>query len=76
MNNEIVTERKPQIRLHYKEVVALINLIEETIKDEASEKLDFSNLSHSELSAYSRLQEMRKQQEAYAASLTGNKKDQ
>jgi hypothetical protein len=56
--------QKP-IRLHYQEVLALIAIVEDAIADESG-RLDFSQLSHTELRAYARLGEMKKAQEGYA----------
>lgn len=56
------------IRLHYKEVLSLINLIEEFVKNDESGKPDFSQLNPIELRAYSRLGEMKKAQETYFQS--------
>jgi hypothetical protein len=61
--------QKP-IRLHYQEVLALLAIVEDTITDETG-RLDFSQLSHTELRAYARLGEMKKAQESFV-SLSAN----
>lgn len=60
--------QKP-IRLHYQEVIALLKIVEETITDEVG-RLDFSQLSHTELRAYARLGEMKKAQESFVSLTT------
>lgn len=66
--NPTISEKPQSIRLHYKEVLALINLMEEFIRDTETNRPDFSQLNPVELRAYSRLGEMKKAQEQYFES--------